>query len=185
MVLYIIAIIAEIGAGYNIYLRSTDSASTIFTYLLMLVGLVFLFLAIKEDKKNKDALMYIHQGYEIILLYASYLFLLAVSLGIIFGLFNSFGIGSPFIMVMWLLPLITMLVYQGAIIFTNKSLKISNKEISYKSIRQLEIEEIKNKKKITFYTKDGNFSYKAKAKIVEQIEIFIMNKNKNIKIKSL
>lgn len=184
MFLYIIAIIAEIGAGYNIYLRSTDSASTIFTYLLMIIGLVFLFLAIKEDKKNKDALMYIHQGYETILLYASYLFLLIVSLGIILGFFNSFGVGSPFVMIMWLLPLVTMLVYQGAIIFTNKSFKISNREISYKSIKQLEIEEIKNKKKITFYTKEGNYTYKAKAKIVEQIEAFIMNKNKNIKIKS-
>lgn len=185
MVLYIIVLLLEIGAGYTIYIKSTDLIITLFIFGLMLVGLVCLYAALQEDRKNKDALMYLYQGYETILLYTSYLLLMIGALGIILGFIDAFTIASPFVMVMWLVPMVTMLVYQGAIVFTNSELKISNKEIDYRSIRQLQIEVIKNKKKITFFTKDGNYTYKAKSAMIEQIESFLINKNRNIKIKSL
>ena len=177
-------VILEIGAGYMIYTKSNDLTVTLLTFILMIVGLVCQYAAYQTDQKNKKSLLYLYQGYEPILLYASYILMMAVSLGIIFGLFDTFSVGSPFIMVMWLLPMVTMFVYLGAIVFSDKQLKISNKEINYKSIKQLAVEEIKNKKKITFFTKEGNYTYKAKAQLIDKITSFLVEKNSNIKIKS-
>lgn len=171
----------ELFTGYIIVNSVGMSVEALFPLLMMLIGLVFLFMANRERLQIKEYIV-IYRGYEQYVYYSSYLVVLGICLCIITGVYTNTTMISPVLMITWLMPMISYSIYHNILCFQDKQFRIANKWIRYKNIKKIKVEESKrNKKRLYLHCNDKNYYYVSDTETIEKILNILHSKNKQVK----
>lgn len=180
LVIWSMTLMMELFSGYLIVQQVGMNIDAMFPFMMMLVGIVFLFLTHQEKTKQEDTKAF-YKGYEQKIYYLNYVVLFIINIAIITKLYQHFSMTSPVLMLTWLLPMISYSLYQNVVICKNKEIKIANKYILYKDIKSIKIEADKKKYRIYINSKEKNYYYVASKVVVEEIKQILQQKNKHLK----
>lgn len=168
-------------ASYIIIDFTKTNPLAFFSVFMLIMGIVFLFFVNRKYKKTLETEYVLQKGYEKYLFFGTYIVIFVVDILIIMGIYTSFSVASPLLMLCWLLPMICYSFYQSMwLCFHNEihiMLQRDIQKLPYQKIRKIEIQEIKkNKYTLVLTTKKETYSYQAKKEILIQMKEFVAQK---------
>ena len=145
-------------------LGNSDAFMGMFTFMILLVSYALIILTFRKRRMLFKAKEVIYTGYEIYLYILSYVVLMTSCLLIYLHVVQVVSMTSPLIMVTWLVPLVAYLTYESVLIFEKDELNINGKKVLYRSIKNVQIIENKNKYHLIIRAKGNEYLYKTNQK---------------------
>lgn len=158
-----------------ISLENQEALMGMMTFLVLLVSYVLILLVYRKRKKLQSAKKVIYTGYENYFYIISYGVLFISCLLIYLEVVQIVSMTSPILMMTWLVPLITYLMYESVFIFDKQEIILHGELIPYRNIRNVRLTNDQKKYKIIIRAKGKEYLYKTNDKKSQEIYAYLNN----------
>ena len=152
-----------------ISLGNQEAFMGVLTFLVLLISYVLIILVYRKKKKLKTAKKVIYTGYEKYFYIISCGVLFVACLLIYLEMVEIVSMTSPILMISWLVPLITYLMYESVLIFNKQEMILNGETISYRSVRDVQLMNHQKKCKIVIKAKGKEYLYKTNEKNSQKV----------------
>ena len=156
-----------------ISLNNQEVFMGVLTFLILLISYILILLVYRKRKKLQKARRVIYTGYEKYLYAFSYGLLFVSCLLIYLEKVHIVSMTSPILMISWLVPLTSYLVYESLLAFYKNEMVLNGETISYQSIRSYKTTNQKKKYIIIIRAKGKEYLYRTNEKRSQVVEDYL------------